>query len=411
MISRRLIAAVALLCALIAPAHAQKTKAAILAEIPILCPAGQLSGLCTVPNMQEILTDTVNAIPRNVLTSPQTYYVRAAGSDTNCSGLVNADDPGTGTIPRACAFATPQQPVNVALYNLDLNNQNVTINLVGSFTTGINCSGAFVGGGSVTITTPTSASITTTNATAIVAAFGCNLTVSGNITLSAVSAGGDLMAYANGIIYVGAGITTGASPNTKIQAGWIALPTGYNPGPGTIAILGNYTDTGNSLGHYHATTEGSLIEILSGITVTEVGTPAYSGFYASATKGMIYGFGATWSGAATGPRYYIHNAGIMIGITRTALPGNAPGTIGASGTLATSVSDADSDFTSGNITGQNYVATTPVLVSALPSCTSALQGARSFVTDANSTAFHATAVGSGSNKMAVVCDGTNWYLD
>ena len=54
-------------------------------------------------------------------------------------------------------------------------------------------------------------------------------------------------------------------------------------------------------------------------------------------------------------------------------------------------------------------------VSALPTCqTSApsTQGQRRFVTDANSVTFHATVTtGGGSNKVSVICDGTNWYVD
>jgi hypothetical protein len=46
--------------------------------------------------------------------SGEEYYVRTAGSDVNCSGLVDADDPGTGEGPRDCAFSTIQHAVDTA---------------------------------------------------------------------------------------------------------------------------------------------------------------------------------------------------------------------------------------------------------------------------------------------------------
>jgi hypothetical protein len=62
MISRRILAAVALLCSFAAPAYAQKTKAAIIAEIPVLCPSGQLTGSCTITNAQQLWSDLANSI-------------------------------------------------------------------------------------------------------------------------------------------------------------------------------------------------------------------------------------------------------------------------------------------------------------------------------------------------------------
>jgi hypothetical protein len=56
------------------------------------------------------------------------------------------------------------------------------------------------------------------------------------------------------------------------------------------------------------------------------------------------------------------------------------------------------------------VITTPVTVSALPTCNSGRQGAHAFVTDANATTFNTTVAGGGSNKLPVFCDGTNWKI-
>lgn len=58
----------------------------------------------------------------------------------------------------------------------------------------------------------------------------------------------------------------------------------------------------------------------------------------------------------------------------------------------------------------SYVKVTPVLVSNLPSASTAGAGARAFVTDANSTTFNATVVGGGINNVPCFSDGANWKI-
>ena len=65
----------------------------------------------------------------------------------------------------------------------------------------------------------------------------------------------------------------------------------------------------------------------------------------------------------------------------------------------------------GGIIAQTHMQVVATTVGSLGTCNAAAKGQRKFVTDANSTTFHATAVGGGSNNMSVMCDGTNWYLD
>jgi hypothetical protein len=86
MISRRILAAFALLCVFIAPIHAQKTKSAIITEIPQLCPPNQLSGLCTVPNANQIWSDIVNSIMPNapVVSGNQACFNGTTGLLEDC---------------------------------------------------------------------------------------------------------------------------------------------------------------------------------------------------------------------------------------------------------------------------------------------------------------------------------------
>lgn len=69
--------------------------------------------------------------------------------------------------------------------------------------------------------------------------------------------------------------------------------------------------------------------------------------------------------------------------------------------------------TNGNVIVGNtlgFLVTKPKTVASLPAAAAYLQGARSFVTDANATTFLSTVAGGGANKVPVVCDGTNWVI-
>lgn len=61
MVSRRIVAAAALLCALVAPAHAQKTKAQIAAEIGTLF-SDNTTGAITPQKLRAVTLDTINSI-------------------------------------------------------------------------------------------------------------------------------------------------------------------------------------------------------------------------------------------------------------------------------------------------------------------------------------------------------------
>jgi hypothetical protein len=65
----------------------------------------------------------------------------------------------------------------------------------------------------------------------------------------------------------------------------------------------------------------------------------------------------------------------------------------------------------GNVKATTSLQTGVTVVGSLPSCVAGLKGARYFVTDSNSVTFHATVATGGANNVAVVCDGTNWYID
>lgn len=63
-----------------------------------------------------------------------------------------------------------------------------------------------------------------------------------------------------------------------------------------------------------------------------------------------------------------------------------------------------------NITTSGVVKTTATTYSGLPSASSAGAGARSFITDANSTTFLAIVGGGGGYSVPVVSNGTNWIV-
>jgi hypothetical protein len=61
--------------------------------------------------------------------------------------------------------------------------------------------------------------------------------------------------------------------------------------------------------------------------------------------------------------------------------------------------------------GSGYIPTPTVYtVATLPNAATAGVGARAFVSDATATTFASTVAGTGSNKVPVYSDGTNWKI-
>lgn len=84
-----------------------------------------------------------------VLSGPATFYLRPLGSDTNCTGLTNADDPGSGSIPRSCAWQTIAGARDKLCTKYDFNHQIVTVQLTATTAgTEINCRPANLAGAS-----------------------------------------------------------------------------------------------------------------------------------------------------------------------------------------------------------------------------------------------------------------------
>lgn len=129
------------------------------------------------------------------------------------------------------------------------------------------------------------------------------------------------------------------------------------------------------------------------------GTNAYS----TLPRGQIR-FHATenWTNTAQGTEIYFFTTpagGTSTAISLTAFDSGGVG-VGA----------AAADPGINNFAAIGFVKTGVTTVGALPACSASLRGARLFVTDANSTTFHATAAAGGANNVAVTCDGTNWYI-
>lgn len=75
-------------------------------------------------------------------------------------------------------------------------------------------------------------------------------------------------------------------------------------------------------------------------------------------------------------------------------------------TVRNNLGDASGD----SLTVTDYIKTTGVLVSNLPSASVSGAGARAFVTDATATTFASTVAGGGANNVPVYSDGTDWKI-
>lgn len=223
------------------------------------------------------------------LLADRTLYVNGGGSDSN-SGDVGSP------------FRTKQQAVNVALTALDAKGKIIVIQDQGGGDTGNVIVDQPVLGKLIIRGDTSNWSSIVTNAGSGAACFdirnGAVVSLEGFKTFSTgashleVSQGG--IAYLKNWDFGAAGIG-----NHMIA---------YNEG--NIYLTGDYKITGGAAVHCHAT-EKALIRALTPITVTLVGTPAFSNFFAGASNATAYLRSITYIGSVTGQRFYSHKNALI----------------------------------------------------------------------------------------------------
>lgn len=239
------------------------------------------------------------ATAREVLTANRTYYVRTDGSDSN-NGLADTSGGAFLTIAKAATVAA----------TLDGATFNVTISAgSGTFSENVVLP-AMLGSGTYTLT---GAGTGSTTIQAVRLATRSEWT----ITSFKVSGGTNLLEL-------------GAYSKCN-QSGAIEFGTGtehvYGRANSYWLCTANYTVSGAAARHWRFDEGGTVFAF--GRTVTITGTPAFSGNFAY----ILYGTSAivgsmTFSGSATGSRFYVGNNSIIAtgGGGASYLPGNSAGT-------------------------------------------------------------------------------------
>lgn len=263
---------------------------------------------------KDVTNDVPAGVRREVLTGNRTYYVRTDGSDSN-DGLTNSS---------GGAFLTIQKAINVTAA-LDISIYNVTIDVGdGTYTSGVNVSGPWIGSGSVILrgntTTPANVVISTTSANAVTVTSYGRLSILG-FKVQTTTSGIGVAATNGGVVSVAGLMEYGACATAQLYAERF----------GIITIASNYTISGGSMNHVRALAFGYVFNVTNTITLS--GTPAFT-IFANVDRTAQAEFASnTFSGSATGSRYRAFTNGIIntFGGGATYLPGNSAGSIAAQG--------------------------------------------------------------------------------
>lgn len=170
-----------------------------------------------------------------------------------------------------------------------------------------------IDGGGGTFTSATSAAALT-----VASVRSINLEIQ-NVTITNSSTG-DGINCISGSLGVFAGVTFGTVGASQVHIS----------GDCFVNFSQNYSISGGGQTHYFVESGAGEVNV-NAITVTLSGTPAYSTAFAQAwVNGSVYINGATYTGAATGPRYLALNNGSITtnlgaGPGPTLFPGNAAG--------------------------------------------------------------------------------------
>lgn len=248
---------------------------------------------------------TQNGSVRERLAANRIYYVRPDGSDSN-TGLVNS---------AGGAFLTIQFAINAAA-ELDTWIYDVTIQIAdGTWTENLVLK-TTIGSGRVIIkgntSTPANVHLSVASGEGIYAESVLGRYRVQDLKLTSATFG----MYGNGsptyieVQNVQFGVCGGGH--------MVSLSGAY------INIIGSYAIVGASPLHIQASF--GTVRLLSGITVTITGTPAFSNAWAVVNRGgLLTAFSITFSGSATGVRYLATSNGVVftLGAATTYFPGNS----------------------------------------------------------------------------------------
>lgn len=323
--------------------------------------------------------------PRLTLTTgTANYYVNnVTGSDV------------TGNGSSGKPYATLNNAWYVLSNNLDLaENQVLNINLAASATPyTLVAANGWIGGQVVQILGAGSGSTTIDNL-----AFNNGFNLGAQIWVNGVTLTGSGSAHkalehsAVGLVILGANQAFN-SFDIVIGAATTAGVSVEAPGSSVWMFSGTFTNA-SCTSLFSASNQGILEFINVGQSFSFSGASfAYTQTALVTDGGLIVSVSAAFSGATgsvTGTRFSVQSNGIIdVGGSASFFPGNAAGVWYGGGC---------------------YVGLYSTTVAALPSAATAGAGSRNFVTDATATTFHSTVAGSGTNKVPVVSDGTNWLI-
>jgi hypothetical protein len=231
----------------------------------------------------------------------------------------------------ATAFQSFQGVWNYLYQNVDVTGYVVTVQCSGNFSVGLNAQTVVVGAtpASIVFNLQAGSTVNVTNSSCFFAqnpGVGFTVTGPGLLSASGTATGQGCAFFANvGAQIWFAGVNFGVCATAHVLAQISA----------TIQATGNYTISGNA--PYHLSSSACSSLLVSFVTVTLTGTPAFATAYAyTAVAGIIWAISDTFTGSATGSRYSANTNGVIYtnGGGASYFPGGAVGTTATGGQYA-----------------------------------------------------------------------------